>query len=54
MSRRILIAGLALAALNCAGPGALTKKPAVDDAAAYTEEWRACPCRGGGDFGPPA
>ena len=40
MSRRILIAGLAMAALTCAGPGALIKKPAVDDAAAYNEEWR--------------
>ena len=39
MSRRILIAGLALAALTCAGPGALLKKPAVDTAA-YNEEWR--------------
>ncbi len=41
MLRRILIAGLALAALTCAGPGAWLKKPAVYDVAGYNQEWQA-------------
>ena len=41
MLRRFLIAGLSLALLTCAGPGAFLKKPAVDEVAAYNQEWQA-------------
>ncbi len=41
MLRRFLIAGLSLALLTCAGPGAWLKKPVVDEVAAYNQEWRA-------------